>query len=217
MKKTFILLLTAFGLAAGSARAATITIDFENNSITGGNLVLLASGNDAVDDFSGDRFDELSSASFEIQNIAGVGTLGITATALLDDLNITGDGLQDGPSGYDTAGEGTSFVFDRDVTITALDWVSFTSAGSDSVTLRNGGAGLGTFSEGDSSGGIDFGSTNPSTMSIAVSSGDAFNAEYAGGDYYLGQMTLEVVPEPGTLALASLAALAVFALHRRRR
>jgi plastocyanin len=110
----------------------------------------------------------------------------VTASALDDDLNITSNGLQDGSSGYNNVGEGTSFVFDIDVTITSLDWVSFsTTASTDNVTLLNDSVNLGTFTNGTVSGGIDFTSTNPSTMNIAVTAGDAFEIQFsAGGTYY---------------------------------
>jgi len=197
--------------------AQAVTIDFTNSNITGGDLVLLESGSGATDDFSGNRFDELASADFEIQNIAGVGTLGITATALLDDLNVLSGGLADGSNGYDASGEGTTFVFDKDVTITALDWSSFTPGGSDSVTLFNGAANLGTFSDGTVSGTIDFSDTNPATMSIEVFAGDAFTIQWAGGEFQLESMSLTAVPEPGTFGLlAGFLGLVSIMLKRRR-
>ena len=92
-------ILTVTASLAGTAvilSAQSITLDFENNLVTGGDLIIQTAGTDAVDDFTGDRFDEQSSALFQIQNIATIGTLGVTATALIDDLNVTGSGLQDG-------------------------------------------------------------------------------------------------------------------------
>jgi len=212
-------ILTVTASLAGTAvilSAQSITLDFENNLVTGGDLVIQTAGTDAVDDFTGDRFDEQSSALFQIQNIATIGTLGVTATALIDDLNVTGSGLQDGASGYNGAGEGTSFLFDTDVIITSLDWVSFTSLGSDSVTLSVGATSIGTFGEGTVIGNTDFTSTNPATMNIAVSAGDAFTITFDNGAFYLGQMGFTVVPEPNAYALLSgICALASIMLRRR--
>lgn len=209
--------LAALAGFAGASFGQSFTLDFENNSVTGGTLLLLEAGSDTTDDFTGDRFDEQTSAAFEIQNITGFGTLGVTASALSDDLNVTGSGLQDGSSGYDTAGEGTSFVFDTDVRIDFLDWVSFTSAGSDSVSLSSGSTTIGTFSEGSVTGTTDFTSTNPATMAIDVASGDAFTIGYDSGDFFLGQMGVTVVPEPGTFALmAGFLGLVSIMLKRRR-
>lgn len=218
-KTTILALLASAGLAISVYGQTTITIDFENSTITGGDLVLTETGTGVTDDFESDRFDELSSASFEIQNIASIGTLTVTATALLDDLNVTGSGLQDGSSGYDTAEEGTSFVFNRNVTITSIDFGSFTSAGNDEVILSSGSTTIGTFSEGTISGSTDFSNTNPATMSIAVAAGDAFEIAFSDGDYFVESigMSVSAIPEPSTYgAIGGILALAMV-LYRRRK
>lgn len=210
--------LTAAALScfAYSASAQSVTLDFKGNTVTGGTLVLTEPGSGATNDFKGDRFDELTSASFQIQSIPSIGTLDVTASALLDDLNVTGSGLQDGSNGYDGAEEGTSFVFNQDVTITAMDWESFTTAGNDSVTLSSGATNIGTFPEETVTGSTDFSNTNPSTMSIEVSAGDAFTLTYDSGTFYLESITFTVVPEPGTYALLSGICALGFVMIRRR-
>lgn len=215
-KLTILALGALLGLA-GAASGQSFTLDFENNSVTGGTLVLLETGNDPTTDFGGDRFDEQTSAAFEIQNIAGFGTLGVTASALSENLNVTGNGLQDGASGYGTAGEGTSFIFDADVRIDSLDWVSFTSSGNDSVTLSSGSTTIGTFGDGTVTGTTDFSSTNPATMSIDVAAGDAFTIAYDAGNFFLGQMGVTAVPEPNAyVLLAGLFGLGYVMARRRR-
>jgi hypothetical protein len=215
-KLTLLALAAGLGLA-GSAYGQAFTLDFQGNTVTGGNLVLLESGSDPNNDFTGDRFDEQASADFEIQNIVGFGTLGITATALSDNLNVTSNGLQDGSTGYNGAGEGTSLIFDADVRIDFLDWVSFTSADSDSVGLSSGSTAIGTFNAGTVTGTTDFTSTNPATMAIVVAAGDAFRMSHAGGTFYLGQMGITVVPEPGSFALiAGCLGMVSIMLKRRR-
>jgi len=212
--------LAALAIFAGFATAASaqtdINIDFQGDTVAGGDLVLTEPGTGPTDDFASDRFDELSTASFEIQNIASVGTLTVTATALRDDLNALSGGLADGSGGHDQTGEGTSFVFDRDVTITSIDFGSFTSAGNDEVTLSNGSTVVGTFAEGDISGSTDFSSTNPATMSIDVASGDDFEIAYSNGDYLIESIGMNVVPEPGNYALACGAIALIWVMHRRR-
>jgi hypothetical protein len=215
-----LLVITAFGSSTLNAVAPPpvpdVIFDFEVNSVTGGTLVLLNSGSGATNDFKGDRFDGQAAANFEIQGIAGVGTLGITATSLMGALNVTGEGLQDGSSGYGTAGEGTSFTFDKDITITLLDWVNFTTDDGDSVTLSSGATNIGTFSKGTVIGSTDFSDTNPSVMSIDVAADELFTITYAAGNFALGQMGFTVVPEPQNYALlAAISALGFVMLRRR--
>jgi hypothetical protein len=102
------------------------------------------------------------------------------------------------------------------VIITSLDWVSFTSGGSDSVTLSVGATSIGTFGVGTVIGNTDFTSTNPATMNIAVSAGDAFTITFDNGAFYLGQMGLTVVPEPNAYALLSGICALAFVMLRRR-
>jgi len=212
------LLCAAIGsLFDGGAFGQAIVINFETSAITGGDLNLLGTGSGSTTDFTSDRFDEKTSTSFEIQNITGIGTLTVTATALIDDLNVTTNGLQDGSSGYNAVGEGTSFVFDKDVTITSLDWGSFTSAGNDSVQLQSGSTNIGTFADGDVVGTTDFSNTNPSTMSISVAQGDAFTLTYQSGNFFLESMGLTAVPEPEFYgAIAGLLVLGLAVVRRRR-
>jgi hypothetical protein len=209
-------LLTAAALScfAYSASAQSVFFDFDNDTVTGGTLVLLEAGSGPTNSFAGDRFDEQASASFQVTGIGGgIGTLAGTASALSDDLNVTGSGLQDGSSGYNGSGEGTSFVFDKDVTITAMDWGGFTV---DSVTLSSGATNIGTFTTGTVIGSTNFTSSNPATMNIAVSAGDAFTLTYASGSFFLESMSFTVVPEPGTYALlAGICALG-YVMTRRR-
>lgn len=215
-KLTLLALAAGLGLVGAVHGQTPITIDFQNSAITGGDLLLTEPGSGLTNDFTSDRFDELTSASFEIQNISGVGTLGITATALLDDLNVTGSGLQDGSSGYNAANEGTGFVFDRDVTITSIDFGSFTTLGGDSVTLSSGSTIVGTFGDGDVAGSTDFSSTNPAIMDIFVAAGDSFEIAYAGGSFWVESIGLTAVPEPSAYALlAGMMGLACVALRRR--
>lgn len=209
-----ITLICAFSLSLlfSSLSAQSITLDFENDTVAGGTLVLLESGTGATDSFASNRFDEKTSAAFEIQGITSIGTLGVTASALIDDINVTGSGLQDGSSGYNEAGEGTSFVFSKDVIITSLDWVSFTA---DTVTLSSGMTTLGTFTTGTIIGSTDFTNSNPATMNIAVSAGDAFTIKYGSDTFYLGQLGLTAVPEPSSYTIfAGFIALAL-AVNRR--
>jgi hypothetical protein len=212
------LILTAASLHAGTPPPFDVILDFENNTVTGGTLVLLDSGSGATNDFTGDRFDEQTSADFEIQGITGVGTLSVTATALAGNLNVTTNGLQDGSSGYGATGEGTHFNFDKDVTITFLDWVEFsTTPDSDSVELLNDNLSLGSYTKNTVSGGINFTDTNPSTMSISVTAGDDFTIKHSAGTFYLGQIGFTVVPEPNIYAaLAGLCSLAYVMLRRRK-
>lgn len=213
--KYLALLLLAFTtLNAGTAiPPVDVTLDFQNNLVTGGTLVLLETGSDPTNNFTGDRFDELASAAFEIQGISGFGTLGGTANSLVGNLNVTTSGLQDGSSGYGAASEGTAFVFDEDVTIEFLDWVSFTT---DSVELFNNNISLGTFTTGTNSGGINFTDSNPSLMSIFVNAGEEFKLQYSSGNFFLGQMGFNVVPEPSTYALLSGICALGFVMLRRR-
>ncbi len=215
MKTKFMILLAALGLTAANSWADAITLDFKGNSVTGGTLLLTESGTDATDDFTGDRFDELAIASFQITGLPTYGSLTITASALVDDLNVTGSGLQDGSSGYNAAGEGTSFVFNRDVIITALDWGSFTS---DTVILRNGATNLGTFTTGSPiSGGIDFSDTDPAVMSITVAQGDAFVIENDSGTFYLESMNITAIPEPSSIMLMGLVGIVAVSVLRKRK
>lgn len=200
-KLTFLALAFGLGLASAVHGQTAITIDFQNSVIVGGDLVLTESGTGPIDDFTSDRFDELTMASFEIQSITGVGTLGITATALLDDLNVTGSGLQDGSSGYNAAGEGTGFVFDRDVKITSIDFGFFTAAGNDAVALSSGVTVVGTFADGAVSGSTDFSNTNPASMDIFVAAGDSFEIAYSSGEFWVESIGLTAVPEPSAYTL----------------
>lgn len=199
------------------AHAQAISFNFDDNTVVGGTLVLLESGTDPTNDFSGDRFDEQTSADFQIQGITGIGTLGVTATALVDDLNILSTGLADGSSGYGAAGEGTSFIFDKDVVITAMDWASFSATpSSDVVELLNNNVSLGNYTADTVTGSTDFTSTNPATMNIAVTAGNAFTLRWVAGDFELQGIGLTVVPEPNTYALlAGISALGVVMLRRR--
>lgn len=196
-----LVLVIWLGLAGSLHAQAAIIIDFKNSVINGGDLVLTETGTGPSNDFTSDRFDELASASFEIQNISEVGTLGITATALLDDLNVTTNGLQDGSSGYNQANEGTGFVFDRDVTITSIDFGSFTAVGDDAVMLSSGSTVVGTFADGDVSGATDFSDTNPATMDIFVAAGDSFEIAYSSGEFWVESIGLTAVPEPSAYTL----------------
>jgi len=212
-------LLTAAAIScfAYSASAQSVTFDFKNNTVTGGTLVLTETGTGALDDFTGDRFDELTSAGFQITGIGGgIGTLTGTATTLIDDLNVTGSGLQDGSNGYDALGEGTIFAFSKNIIVTGLDFGGFTSIGSDSVTISSGATTIGTFEDGETIGSTSFANTNAVTASIAVTAEDAFKIENVSGTYYLESITFTVVPEPGTYALlAGFCALGFVMLRRR--
>jgi len=213
---TLLALTGLFGASFGQ----TFTLDFRadaTDSVIGGDLNITTGGTGSTTSFASDRFDEQSSSTFEISNITGfAGTLTVTASASSDDLNVTNSGLQDGPSGFDSSGEGTSFVFNEDVTITFLDWGSFTAAGNDSVTLSSGSSTIGTFSDGTVTGTTDFSSTNPATMAIDVAAGDAFTLAYGSGDFFLEEMGVTVVPEPGTLGLiAGMLGLTWVMLRRR--
>lgn len=200
------------------ASAQTVNFDFENNTVTGGTLILQPAGTDPVDSFLGDRFDQQFNANFQITGIGGaIGTLNGTASALFDDLNVTASGLADAGSGYNGTGEGTSFVFDEDIVVTGLDFTSFTSEGGDSVTLLSGITSIGTFEDGEIIGSTNFFDPNAVTASIFVAAGDAFTIEYAAGAYHLGDFTFTVVPEPGTYALLSGFCALGFVMLRRRK
>ena len=199
-----LLTVAALSCIAQPASAQSVTFDFEGNFVTGGTLALQAAGDDPIDSFLGDRFDELSSASFQVTGIGGgIGALAGTALALNGVLNVTGSGLADAGSGYNGAGEGTSFTFDKDIIVTGLDFTDFTSAGSDSVTISSGSTTIGTFEFGETIGSTSFADPNAVTASIAVAAGDTFKIEYAAGAFHLGDFTFTVVPEPGTYALLS--------------
>ena len=217
MKAKLILLITTLGLTASISRADNVIIDFTDSSITGGSLNLLSGTTGSTTDFTSARFEGRGSADFEITGLPTYGTLSVTAEALDDDLNITGQGLADGGSGYDNNGEGTSFIFDQDVTITGFDFAGFSTA-TDQVILRNGLTNLGTFTAGSNSGGFNFSDGNNVTMSVTVSSGNAFILEHTStGDYDLERLNFTVIPEPSSIALIGLSALALALSLRNRK
>jgi hypothetical protein len=226
MNKKLLLLTAALGLAAALVRADSITLDFENDSVTGGSLNITSGTSGATDSFTSPRFDNQISSTFEITGLPTYGTLTVTATGLGTDLSMFSGGLGDGTGGYNATGEGTSFIFSEDVTITGLDWTSFTVGGNDSVSLYNGTPNtfdgttiLGTYADDTVSGGIDFTNPNSVTMNVTVLAGDAFsfrNSDGA-GDFYLGDISLTVIPEPSSLVLVGLAALAVAGILRSRK
>jgi hypothetical protein len=202
-----------------AATAQDVTFFFETDvspSVTGGNLVLTDTGTGPTNTWESDRF-EAGSSTFEIQSIPIYGTLTVTANSLIGDLNVTEDGLADGGSGYNASGEGTSFTFSQDVTITGFDFAAFTTAGSDSIELSIGASSLGTFSDGTVIAGVaDFTNTNAVIASIDVSAGQVFSLARQDGSFHLQTLSFTVVPEPGTFALlAGFSALASVMFRRR--
>ncbi|MFW5894217.1 MAG: hypothetical protein ACOCUY_03690 [Verrucomicrobiota bacterium] len=212
LKEVVAMLGLIVAVCAGSAHGAEVTLDFINNNdtdVSGGTLQ-----NPDGTSLTWDDVDEEESYAFQIVDIESTGSVGITAEARRDDLNFLSNGLADGSTGYNEAEEGTDFTFDRAVTITEMDWCSFTSGGSDSVKLMLDDVSLGTFGQDDVSGGIDFTDTNPARMSINVPAGSTFSLEYEGGDFKLERLTF-TIPEPAAASLIILGGTAL--LCRRRR
>jgi len=222
-------LLVTLGIGScvlGLPAQVTVTIDFEDSTIEGGSI--RAEPNHTpepiTDQFRDPWFDEVSAgtaASFTIENIDLIGTLNVTAEALSDDLNVTDDGLSDGVSGYNAEGDGTTFTFDRDLTVTAIDFTSFTSGGGDEVVLESGDQSVGPIAEGQSVStpfAANFGETNPATTEIPVSAGDSFVVAWSSGEFWVESLAIQTVPEPSRFGLvAAILALAAALFARRRR
>ena len=206
------LLFPLFVLTGHIATAQDITFFFETDdltdgvatTLTGGSLVLTDAGSGPTNTWLSDRFEHASS-TFEVQSIPTIGTLTVTATSLVGDLNITSSGLSDGSSGYGATGEGTSFTFSEDVTITMFDFSSFTSGGGDTVDLSVGTTLLGTFSDDTVVASVaDFTNPNNVSASISVSAGDAFTLTYQAGNFSLEEISFSVlasVPEANFYSL----------------
>ena len=125
--------------------------------------------------------------------------------------------IGDGASGYNAAGEGTSFTFNQDVTITSFDFAAVTTEGGDKIEFLIGSVLLGAFQEGTVVGTVaDFSNPNAVVASIDVSAGQTFSVARRAGSFYLEDLSFTVVPEPSyyTLLFGALS-LALVALRRR--
>jgi hypothetical protein len=205
-------------VASSALTAQSVVIFFENDvspSVTGGDLVITTAGSGGTDSFASDRFDGLTTSTFEIQNIPTFGTLTITATAT-DNLNTTNSGLGDGTSGFNTTGESISFTFDQAVTITYMDFATFTSSGSDSVVLFSGASSLGTYQDGTITTSADFSDTNAVTANISIAAGSSFRLYYDAGAFQFEELGFTVVPEPSAYALFAGMLTLGFVASRRR-
>ncbi len=206
---------------AGSASAQTVVITWNASSegVSPGNLFLpVSSVLTDSDDWSASDLDELSSPStgqFQIQGLSS-GTLNVTMNALVDDINITGTGLQDGGSGFNAVGEGITFTFDLPVTIDTLDFSSFSSVDDDFEFLNDGVTFLTI--QGDL---VNGNSVSLSEQSIAV--GDEFTMRIPTGGgtsgFILESMTISVsaIPEPSTCAAIGGILVLGIVLYRRRK
>lgn len=210
LKREFLTIIPAILGSTVFAATHAISLDFKADTVIGGDLVISGTGD--TGSFKGSLFDEQASSIFEIQNITDIGSIQITASSLDSYLNVTSDGLQDGTSGYNASGEGTSFTFDTAVRIQSLDWGSFTyddPSNFDQVSLYNGIGGsnlLGTFVYGQTIGSTSFADTNPATMDILVEANHSFRIQFeqqsTSNGFYLESMSFNIVPEPSAYALA---------------
>lgn len=229
LRPFFFLVLASCSCLTVLRGQVTVTIDFADSTIEGGTLRKEPghSPEPITGNFRDPWFDEVkagTASTFTIEDVALIGTLTVTAEALSDDLNVTDDGLSDGPSGYNATGEGTTFLFDRDLTVTAIDFTSFTTNGGDEVTLGSGTQSLGPIGDGESlthnSLSANFTETNPAETTIPVGAGEPFAVKWSAGRFYVESLQIQTVPEPsrfGLIAGLLVFGLALFSRRRRRR
>jgi hypothetical protein len=206
-------------LACSAAPAQTLELDFDTSrsgygiretSGTDVQLSLAINGSPtAADNF--DELDNLASATVAASGSALGGfspfTFSMSASAG-DDMDVQGDGIDVSGGGFD-AGETLTFVFDTSVLLTGLDFEGIGPGETARVTI----AGT-VFDFGDNTG-------DSHLLSENLAAGNPLVFEYGGAtpaSYNLQGMTLSIVPEPSTYALATgLAALALLAVGKRKR
>ena len=205
--------ITAFSISA-SAQAVRLTFDpnqidygaFETNGAET-ELTLSRAGGTVVSN----DFDEMNSLSSETYSVSGASlaqhtTIGFSITTTGGSAKIDGTSLDVGGGGIDS-GESITFVFDRSIVISELDFVDIGAAEVASVTIAGS-----THTFGDSDGDAHSGHfilNQGHTLEFAF-------MEANGADYDLQGFTFAVVPEPQTYAvLAGCCALAWAMLRRR--
>lgn len=206
-------------VASFNVSAQDIVFYFENDEankpLTGGTLNITTAGSGVTNDWASNRFEGLTTSSFDITGITGVGSITGTISASSGNLNLTNSGLADGSSGFNSVGEGVSFSFSTDVTITMFDYSGFTSA--DSVELYIDDTSLGTYTDDTITASANFTNPNNVSLSLDLAAGEILNMTYLGGAYHLEEFAF-TVPEPSfySLLFGSFFATLVFTRRPRR-
>lgn len=187
-----------------------ITIEFDTDSTSFGTLNLAEYG--ALDETPAPDI-----ASFTISDITGP-DLAVSLSALSDDINLLVNGLADGSTGFDNAGEGFTLSFNRAITLVSLDWSSFDDSDQGTLLFSTGIDPI-LVSESDAS--WESTTSDIQSIGLSLSPSELVTFNYTQGSYLLQGLTLEtqtVVPEPSFYGCtAGFMALFIALIIRRKK
>jgi hypothetical protein len=217
--KKIIITIAAMAFAVSAFAETSLVFGFDNNTEPNGIQYL---GADQLISFSGavsgsgqTDFNLLNGASALVNFSTGAagdlpffsGTLTPVGGTLY--MGASGGGLSSTGNGseyFDTASEGWTFTFSRDVVLTAVNF--YAPDAGQQVISTNGTAISGSPFDDDFSG------------SLFLKAGDSLTFGYnAGGTgtYGLDDFTITVIPEPATFAMLGVGGLAVMIIRRASR
>ncbi|WFB35727.1 PEP-CTERM sorting domain-containing protein [Kiritimatiellota bacterium B12222] len=201
MKNKFIILLAVLGLASVNSWGAVIDL---TNSGTGAELDAI--GSSVPGSFN---LPEIPSLEMTVTAVLGNDSPSLNATAASLGVNSAATtGAGDDTDQFDALfEEGFIFEFDKDVSITEINFISFGS--SDSFSF--GGTSI-TFSDPN----LDD-SVYTFSAPFVVTAGTSISAQVTNGSIGMESMTLTVIPEPSSMVLMGLVGLAAVMMLKKRK